>query len=46
MVENVAFTFDIPFPLLKAWNEFLDKPENEEAEKEEHVDSELTNKTS
>ena len=41
MAENVAFTFDIPFPVLKAWNEFLDKPENEKAE-EEHVDDELT----
>ena len=42
MAENVAFTFDIPFPMLKAWNEFLDKPKNEEAEEEEHVDGELT----
>ena len=42
MAENVAFTFDIPFPMLKAWNEFLDKPENEGTEEEEHVDGELT----
>ena len=40
MAENVAFTFDIPFNMLKAWNEFLDKPENEE--EEERVDGELT----
>ena len=42
MAKNVAFTFDIPFPMLKAWNEFLDKPENEGTEEEEHVDGELT----
>ena len=42
MAENVSFTFDIPFPMLKAWNEFLDKPENEGTEEEEHVDGELT----
>ena len=28
--------------MLKAWNEFLDKPENEGTEEEEHVDGELT----
>ena len=42
MAKNVAFTFDIPFPMLKAWNEFLDKPKNEEEEEEENVDGELT----
>ena len=42
MAENVAFPFDIPFPMLKAWNDLLDKPENEEAEEEERMDGELT----
>ena len=42
MAEKVAFTFDIPFPMLKAWNEFLGKPENEGTEEEENVDGELT----
>ena len=40
--DNVALSFDIPFPVLKAWNEFLDKPENEEAEDEEYVNGELS----
>ena len=41
MAENVAFTFDLPYPMLKALNDFLDKPENEGEEEEEHVDGKL-----
>ena len=42
MAENVAFTFDLPYPMLKVLNDFLNKPENEGVEEEEHVDDELT----
>ena len=37
MAENVAFTFDLPYPMLKALNDFLDKPENEGEEEEERM---------
>ena len=42
LTENTAFAVDIPYPLLKAWNEFLSQtPAEDGEEEEEFVDSEL-----